>query len=388
MLVLQIVQFAFTEVCSPRWITDDGIEAAVFEDLRKFIVPVEGIDAGDFVIGKDVLPSSFPRSRASDSPLSPPTKWGETYFGNIGGDEGVAALDIFAEVGEGALAEFEFGLDGVVGLAFEDFEEQGEFRDFDGLRVNIHTEDVRAQDTFALAQGEAIAFIDVGADIFLMLGGAVVQIVFQIPIEKILVSFEQERTGTAGGIEDTEFGDFLWSFILNKRADRVLHDVIDDIRRGVVNAAGFLDFGLVHNLSFSPSRNGYDFAEELLVDLAENFHRNDGILILVFRFIQSGNDLPQRFFFDLQLQGEQIGLFGAIRLLLEIEQTGVIALIGMSKEIKKALISALSVDELFQLTFRFHTSRFTDTEEENAVNDAAHGKAEGFGVQFRIQGGQ
>jgi hypothetical protein len=63
--------------------------------------------------------------------------FGEAGLGvEIGADEGVAALDVVAEVGEDALVD-ELALDALGGLAFEDFEEEGELGDFHGLAIDV-----------------------------------------------------------------------------------------------------------------------------------------------------------------------------------------------------------------------------------------------------------
>ena len=54
-------------------------------------------------------------------------------------DEGVAALDVVAEVGQGAFVEqAQDGLEALLGLAFQDFEQQRELGGLDGLGVNVH----------------------------------------------------------------------------------------------------------------------------------------------------------------------------------------------------------------------------------------------------------
>src|SRR4051812_11100108 len=56
----------------------------------------------------------------------------------VGGNEGVAALDVAGQVGQGALVDqAKLRGDGVGVLAFQDFEQQGELGDFDGLGVEI-----------------------------------------------------------------------------------------------------------------------------------------------------------------------------------------------------------------------------------------------------------
>ena len=59
-------------------------------------------------------------------------------------------------------------------------------------------------------------------------------------------------------------------------ADRVLDDMVHDAGRRVVDTAGFPDLGLFLYLCLMPSCESYDFAEELLVDLAEHVPAESG----------------------------------------------------------------------------------------------------------------
>ena len=50
----------------------------------------------------------------------------------------------------------ENGLKGLLGFAFEDFEEEGELGSFDGLGIDINAVNVGDEDAFAFADGEAV----------------------------------------------------------------------------------------------------------------------------------------------------------------------------------------------------------------------------------------
>ena len=196
----------------------------------------------------------------------------------VGADEGVAAFDVVAQVGQGAFVEqAQDGLQALLGFAFEDFEEQGEFGGLDGLVVDVHAEDVVQEDAFALGDGE---FPVAGADLdehrlgaFGPFGGVVFGVEVAVPFEKVLVGADQERAGTAGGIDDLEFGGLLGGFAFEQVADRGLDDVIHDVGGGVVHAARlfdlrfFLDYGAV---AFGEAD---DLAEELLVHLTKDVRR-------------------------------------------------------------------------------------------------------------------
>jgi hypothetical protein len=127
-------------------------------------------------------------------------------FVDVGGDEGVAALDVVAEVGEGAFVEEEEVVDGLGGFAFEASEQEGEFGDLDGLGVEVYAEDVAGEEAFAFADGEdklaARAGAEGGVFAFGPFGGVVGKVPVLVPVEEVLVGAQEEGAGAAGGVED------------------------------------------------------------------------------------------------------------------------------------------------------------------------------------------
>jgi len=105
-----------------------------------------------------------------------------------------------------------------------------------------------------------------------------------VPVEEELVGADEEGAGAAGGVEDGEGGVHLGRFgfeefygaVFQEFADGVLDDVIDDVGGGVVNAAGFFDFGFVFDFGAVGFGEGDDFAEELFIDLTEDVGGEDG----------------------------------------------------------------------------------------------------------------
>jgi len=89
-----------------RRISNDGVEAAAGEDEGEFGAPVEGVDTEAFLFVEE---------------------GGLLVVVEVGGDEGVATLDVGGEVWGGALMEeLELGGEGLAGLGFEDLEEERE----------------------------------------------------------------------------------------------------------------------------------------------------------------------------------------------------------------------------------------------------------------------
>ena len=72
----------------------------------------------------------------------------------IGTDERVAAFDVVAEVGQGAFVEqFELSYQRLLGLAFQHLQQERQFGDLYGLRVNVHAVNIIQQDALAFGGG-------------------------------------------------------------------------------------------------------------------------------------------------------------------------------------------------------------------------------------------
>ena len=100
------------------------------------------------------------------------------------------------------------------------------------------------------------------------------------PFGKLVQRLNQERPRPARGIEDAELRHFPGRLVLHEFADRMLHDIFNDVLWRVENTAGFLHFGLVLDLCLMPVRKPDHFAEELLVHVPENSRRDKRKLVL------------------------------------------------------------------------------------------------------------
>ena len=104
-----------------------------------------------------------------------------------------------------------------------------------------------------------------------------------VPVEQKLVGADQERARAAGRVEQQPA-----SFVrpacrascpfASSLPDRVLDDVIDDVGGRVVDAAGLLTSGFSSTLPGAAGQPDH-LAQELLVDLAEDFGRQHGELV-------------------------------------------------------------------------------------------------------------
>src|SRR5665647_1778335 len=69
-------------------------------------------------------------------------------------------------------------------------------------------------------------------------------VLLEVPVEQVLEGADEEGAGSACRVEDAQAGRLLRREPLEQAADRVLHDVVDDVGGRVVDAAGLLDLGL------------------------------------------------------------------------------------------------------------------------------------------------
>ena len=98
-----------------------------------------------------------------------------------------------------------------------------------------------------------------------------------------LESADQETAGPAGRIEKAQRAGFLVEARerlvgggngVELAADGLLDDVVHDIARGVVNAAGFADLRFFFD-GHAPALRAHDFAEKPLVHAAQDLHGDD-----------------------------------------------------------------------------------------------------------------
>ena len=64
-----------------------------------------------------------------------------------------------------------------------------------------------------------------------------------MPVEQVLIGADEEGAAAAGGVEDAQFGGLGGRLAFEQGADGVLDDVVDDVGRRVIDAAGFAHFG-------------------------------------------------------------------------------------------------------------------------------------------------
>ena len=159
-------------------------------------------------------------------------------------------------------------------------------------------------------------------------------------------------------------------------ADGVLDDVVDDVGGGVIDAAGFFDFGFVFDFGAVGFGEGDDFAEELFIDLAEDVGGEDGEFVGGVGVVEVFEDVFEGFVVDGEGVGEGVGGVGAVFFGLEVEEAGVVAFVGAVVEGEESFIDVGAVEEGLELGVGFDGAVFADAEEDEAVDGALDGEVE------------
>src|ERR1035437_1395539 len=98
-------------------------------------------------------------------------------------------------------------------------------------------------------------------------------------------------------------------------------------------------------------------------------------------------NIPQQFVVEIKLEREFVGRFMPVFLGAEMEQAGVVAVVGLFKEFAKARINFVAVGQRAQPSIILNAAPFADTQKDDAVNDALNGEVEfALGKLFVSQG--
>ena len=151
-----------------------------------------------------------------------------------------------------------------------------------------------------------------------------------------------------------------------------MDDVIDDIARGIVNAAGFAHFGLFFNFRHASRGETDDAAQKLFIDLSEDFDRNF-IEDVRARVVSGFDDIAQNLIVNFQGWGEAVRLGSLIFFGREMEQAGIVFLIGFLKEDEQVGIDILAVGNFKELIFGLNFAVFTNAQKEDAVDGGLDG---------------
>ena len=142
------------------------------------------------------------------------------------------------------------------------------------------------------------------------------EVPFQAVVQKTLVSAQQERPAPASHVQDAErrpvpaAGQLGRALALDLPAHRVLDDVIDDVGRRVVDAAGLADFGLLLDLGLVAGRQPDHLAQEPLIDGPQDFDGQDAEVIgRTVGEVQALQDRLENLVVNRQLRRDAVGLF-------------------------------------------------------------------------------
>src|SRR5450830_456754 len=338
-----------------RRVAEHDVEAAMgVEDLLKSggALPVEGIDAvARVVVDKQAL---------------------GLVTVEVGTDEGVAALDVGFQLGEQALAAAPGEqLGSLGGLALQQPQGQGQFGDLDRLVVDVHAVDVVGQDAALLIDGEAIiSCARLGDAVVFERFGAVrvLGVPVQVPAEQLVICSQQEAAGTAGGVEDMQLLDLGWGRLLECLPDGMVHDVLHDIPWGVVDAAGFLDFGLFLHLDAVLGGEADGLAQKLLIDVAQDGDVQHRELVGALRVVDAADDVLDDVVVDRQVRRQ--------RVLGEVEESTVVPCVGLGKELQQARVLVSAVEQRVECAIDIDATVLGDAQEHDAVNRLLDGEVE------------
>ena len=198
----------------------------------------------------------------------------------------------------------------------------------------------------------------------------------QVPVEQVLIGADEEGARAAGGVEDAQVSGLLGDLAFEQTAHRVLDDVVDDVGRRVVDTAGLLDLGLVLDHGAVPGRETDYLAEELLVDLTEDIGRQDAELIGALRVVEAPEDVLERLVVDGEAEREAIGCVGTAPLVLEVEETRVVTVVGLDVELAQVRADVLAAHEAAQPPVGLDASVLADAQEDDAVDGRLHSVVE------------
>ena len=164
-------------------------------------------------------------------------------------------------------------------------------------------------------------------------------------------------------------------------------DVIDDVGGGVEDAAGFLDFGFVFDDGMVAGGQTDDLAEELFIDLAEDVGRQDGKFVGAVGVVEVAEDVFERFVVDEQAGGQAVGEVGLVFFCTEVEQSGVVTLVGALKELDQVGVNVRGFGDLAQLFGRLDAAIFGDAQEDDPVDGHLDGVVQLALVELRVAQG-
>ena len=119
-----------------------------------------------------------------------------------------------------------------------------------------------------------------------------------------------------------------------------------------------------------------DLAKELLVDLPEDVGGEDGELVGAVRIVEPAQHVAQKLVVDVETEGQRIGRLVAVLAGLEVEEAGVVAVIGLLEPFAEPSVDAGLVGEGVEALVGLDAAILADAEEDDPVDDALDGEVE------------
>jgi hypothetical protein len=119
-----------------------------------------------------------------------------------------------------------------------------------------------------------------------------------------------------------------------------------------------------------------DLAEELLIDVAEGVGRDDGEGVGALRVIEGRDDFLKDGVVEREAEREAVGGLVAALLGLEVEETGVVAQVGVAADVAEARVDLGAGGEGLELTETLDAAVLGDAQEDDPVEDALDGEVE------------
>jgi hypothetical protein len=109
--------------------------------------------------------------------------------------------------------------------------------------------------------------------------------------------------------------------------------------------------------------------EEARVYAAEDVGADHGEFVGAFGIVQPADDGFERGVVDVERRCERVGRFVAVLFLLEVEEPGVVAGVGIAEELLEPVVALLAVEQRLELSDGLGAAVLGDAEEDDAVDD-------------------
>ena len=165
-------------------------------------------------------------------------------------------------------------VDAFLRLSLEYLEQERQLRHLDGLGVEIRAEDVVQQNLLSLGRCElpvAPRPAKQGRSLSLRpLLRPAGFVGLKMPVEQVLVRAQEKRARSACRVQNSQFCDIRRFAPIDKLADRRADDMLDDVGRGVIDAACLADLRLLLDPCLVTGGEAYHLAQKALVHLTED----------------------------------------------------------------------------------------------------------------------